>query len=301
MRFNKGEDSNDEKLAHQMASLCDVFIMDAFATAHRAQASTVGIAEFAPIAAAGPLLSAELDALGAVLKSPKRPLIAIVGGAKVSSKLLVLESLLKKVDCLILGGGIANTFLKAKGVSIGSSLYEPDLVPIAKKLFIEAANNHVQIVLPLDVIVAEEISEQASLREVMVSSPDESKIKDSDKITDREKILDVGSKTCAHYNSILSDAGTILWNGPVGVFEYRNFASGTRALSESIAASKAFSIAGGGETLAAIEQFGVAEKISYISTGGGAFLEYLEGKTLPAVQILEQRGTPHVSDLAKGE
>lgn len=278
VRFNVGEESNDETLAKRMAALCDIFIMDAFATAHRVQASTVGVAKFAPIAAAGPLLSKEIEALSKVLGSPQKPLVAIVGGAKVSSKLLVLKSLIQKVDTLIVGGGIANTFLVAEGYSMGDSLFEPDLVATARELLKLAKDRGVTIVVPIDGIVAKEISENA-----------EKRITDFSDIQPTEKILDVGPKTSERYDALLKNAGTILWNGPVGVFELEAFGEGTKQLAKAIANAKAFSIAGGGETVAAIEKYRVSKKISYISTGGGAFLEMLEGKTLPAVAILEER------------
>lgn len=273
VRFNKGEKKDDEALARKMAALCDVFVMDAFGTAHRAQASTHGVARFAPIACAGPLLVAELDALGQALEAPKRPLIAIVGGSKVSSKLSVLERLAEVADQVIVGGGIANTFIKAAGYEVGASLVEPDLMDEAKRL---AASG--SFPLPMDVIVADHFAEDA-----------EARVKAIDDVAAGEMILDIGPKTAAAYADQLAGAGTIVWNGPVGVFEFPNFAAGTRALAEAIAASPAFSLAGGGDTLAAIDQFGISDRISYISTGGGAFLEFVEGKTLPAVAVLEQR------------
>lgn len=279
VRFNPGELDNNPELSKKMASLCDVFIMDAFATAHRKEASTYGIAEYANVAVAGPLLMNELNALSKIFKNPKKPLVAIVGGAKISSKLLVLKSLLKIVDTLIVGGGIANTFMAALGFSIGKSLVEPDLIPVAKELLQFAKEKHIQIITPIDVVVSKEISSHSPAREI-----------DCDNIAVDEKIGDVGKKTTALYSDILKNAGTILWNGPLGIFELEAFSKGTETLAKGIAHSNAFSVAGGGETLAAIDQFGVQEKISYISTGGGAFLEYLEGKTLPAIEILEKKG-----------
>ncbi len=278
VRFNVGEESNDETLSRKMASLCEVFVMDAFASAHRAHASTVGIAKYASQAVAGPLLAAELHALSLVMKHPQHPLVAIVGGAKVSSKLSVLKSLLDLVDVLIVGGGIANTFIAANGNSVGSSLYEPELINTAKELQAYAKQKKVEIIIPQDVVLATENANTAKTR-----------ITDCKDIKPDEKILDVGPRTRAKYAEILKDAGTILWNGPVGMFEIPAFEAGTKALSLAIAESKAYSVAGGGETLAAIDKFGIKDKISYVSTGGGAFLEYLEGKTLPAVAILEAR------------
>lgn len=277
VRFNLGEEANDPKLAQQMAALCDVFIMDAFGSAHRAQASTVGIADYAKIAAAGPLLLAELEALNKALKNPKRPLVAIVAGSKVSSKLLVLESLLNIVDILILGGGIANTFIAAQNCSVGSSLYEPNLIPKAKELMAIAEKKGVVLRIPQDVVVATEISEAA-----------ETRITSIHEIKAQEKILDVGPESLTIYNSDIQQAGTILWNGPIGVFEVSPFSKGTETLAKSIGRSSAFSIAGGGETLAAIDKYNVKDQISYISTGGGAFLEMIEGKTLPAVAVLDR-------------
>ncbi len=271
VRFNKGEKKDDEQLAKAYASLCDLFVMDAFGTAHRAQASTHGVAKFAPIACAGPLLSAELDALEQALADPAKPMLAIVGGSKVSTKLEVLESLSDKVDQLIVGGGIANTFLAAQGYSVGKSLCEHDLIPTAKKLL-----EKVSIPLPVDVVVAKEFSEKA-----------EATIKTVDSLDDDDMILDIGPKTAEQFAEIIKAAKTIIWNGPVGVFEFPAFSKGTEAVSKAIADSEGFSIAGGGDTLAAIDQFGITEKVSYISTGGGAFLEYVEGKTLPAVAVLD--------------
>jgi len=273
VRFNKGEKKDDEALSKQYAALCDVFVMDAFGTAHRAQASTHGVAKFAPIACAGPLLSAELDALGKALTNPARPMVAVVGGSKVSTKLTVLESLSKIADQLVVGGGIANTFVAAKGYNVGKSLYEPELVDEAKKLM-ETCN----IPVMTDARVATEFSETATAT-----------LKPVTEIQDNEQILDLGDDSAEVLAEILRNAKTILWNGPVGVFEFPNFRKGTEIVADAIANSGAFSIAGGGDTLAAIDLFGIADKISYISTGGGAFLEFVEGKTLPAVAMLEER------------
>lgn len=275
VRFNKGEKKNEDGLAQRMAALCDIFVMDAFGTAHRAEASTHGVAKFAPIACAGPLLAAELNALGKALEHPERPLLAIVGGSKVSSKLTVLDSLVSVVDQLIVGGGIANTFLVAKGFNVGKSLYEPELVDAAKRLLTQ-----IDIPLPTDVVVAKEFSEQAVAT-----------IKAVDQVADDEMILDIGPQTSRHFSQLLLAAKTIVWNGPVGVFEIEQFSAGTKALSLAIAESSAFSIAGGGDTLAAVDKYEIADKVSYISTGGGAFLEFLEGKELPAVAILKQRNS----------
>ncbi|OIM98061.1 phosphoglycerate kinase [Idiomarina sp. MD25a] len=278
VRFNKGEKKNDDALAQQLANLCDVFVMDAFGTAHRAQASTHGVAKYAPIACAGPLLAAELDALGKALDNPKRPLVAIVGGSKVSTKLTVLESLSKVVDQLIVGGGIANTFIAAQGHNVGKSLYEKDLVPEAQRLMAAAKAKNAEIPLPVDVVTGQEFSADTLAETKPVEA-----------INDSDMVFDVGPETSAMLAEKLKAAGTIVWNGPVGVFEFEAFSKGTAAMADAIANSNAFSIAGGGDTLAAIDQFGIADKISYISTGGGAFLEFLEGKKLPAVDILEQR------------
>ncbi len=278
VRFQVGEKSNDDELAKKMASLCDVYVMDAFGTAHRAQASTHGVAKFAPIACAGPLLKKELDSLEQALSNPKRPMVAIVGGSKVSTKLTVLETLLDKVDQLIVGGGIVNTFLAATGKTVGKSLYEADLVDTAKSLMANAQEKNTQIPLPTDVVCAKEFSETA---EAVVKSVD-------DVIAD-DLILDIGPKSAEQLATLMQDAGTIVWNGPVGVFEFDAFANGTKVMAKAIADSAAFSIAGGGDTLAAVDKFGLEEKISYISTGGGAFLEYLEGRALPAVEILKER------------
>jgi phosphoglycerate kinase len=277
VRFNVGEEADDDALSIRMAALCDVFVMDAFGTAHRAQASTNGVARHAPIACAGPLLVAELDALGKALESPKRPLTAIIGGSKVSTKIEVLQSLSTKVDELILGGGIANTVIAASGVSVGKSLYEKDMLEFAAKL-LRGEFGKAKIPLPTDVVVATSLDAGVKGR-----------IKKVRDVASDEMILDIGPETAALYAERLGSAGTIVWNGPLGVFENAEFAAGTRRVAEAIAASSAFSIAGGGDTLAAIEQFGVDDRISYISTGGGAFLEFLEGKTLPAVATLERR------------
>jgi len=274
VRFNTGEKENQDSLARRYASLCDVFVMDAFGSAHRSEASTVGVAKFAQTACAGPLLLAELSALGKALDNPARPLTAIVGGSKASSKLAVLNALSERCDQLIVGGGIANCFLAAAGFSVGQSLYEPDLLDAARAIAVK-----VNIPLPIDVVVAKAFVEDA-----------EPKVKSIDKIAEDEMILDIGPKTAVHFAGLLKDSGTILWNGPVGVFEWAAFSSGTRTLAAAIAESPAFSIAGGGDTLAAIDQFSVAAKMSYISTGGGAFLEFVEGKTLPALAALMTHG-----------
>ncbi|MBI5447198.1 MAG: phosphoglycerate kinase [Gammaproteobacteria bacterium] len=278
VRFNKGEKTNSIELSKKMAALCDVFVMDAFATAHRTEASTYGMAQFAPVACAGPLLVSELEALGRALQNPNHPLLAIVGGAKVSSKLHVLEFLIKHVNVLLLGGGIANTFIAEAGYAVGRSLYEVDLLPEAKRLMALAKQKGVIVPLPLDVVVSENISEAA-----------EATIKSIEQVGPAEKIVDIGPKTIAYYCELISQAKTILWNGPVGVFEMTPFSKGTADIAQAIANSQAFSVAGGGDTIAAIDKFQVADRISYISTGGGAFLEYVEGKTLPAVSMLEQR------------
>lgn len=277
VRFNKGEKSDDETLAKQYAALCDVFVMDAFGTAHRAQASTHGVAKFAKEACAGPLLSAELEALGKALDNPARPLVAIVGGSKVSTKLTVLESLASKVDQLIVGGGIANTFIAAQGYNVGKSLYEESLVPEAKRLMQAAIDNNGEIPVPTDVVTGTEFSQ---------STP--ATLKAVDSVDDADMIFDIGPETAKALAAIIKKAGTIVWNGPVGVFEFDQFGEGTRALAMAIADSDAFSIAGGGDTLAAVDKYGIEDKVSYISTGGGAFLEFLEGKTLPAVAILDR-------------
>jgi phosphoglycerate kinase len=274
-RMNKGEKKNDDTLAQRMAKLCDVYVNDAFGTAHRAEATTHGLAKFAAVACAGPLLAAELDALGKALAHPKRPLVAIVAGSKVSTKLTILRALAAKVDSLIVGGGIANTFVLAAGGKIGKSLAEPDLVGEAKAILAEFPG---KVPVPTDAVVAQEFSATAR--------PETKAIAD---ILPGDLILDIGPATVAALKAVITRAGTIVWNGPVGVFEFDAFAGGTRAIGEAIAASPAFSIAGGGDTLAAIAKYGLAEKIGYISTGGGAFLEFLEGKTLPAVAMLEMR------------
>jgi phosphoglycerate kinase len=279
VRFLAGEKACDEDLSRRMANLCDVFVMDAFGTAHRAQASTFGVARFAPVACAGPLLSAELDALKKAMDHPARPMVAIVGGSKVSTKLTVLDSLADIVDQLIVGGGIANTFIAAAGHDVGKSLYEADMVDMAREL---AANkeDRADILVPVDVVTAKEFSADAT-----------AEIKSVSDVAPDDLILDIGPETVAQFAEILKTAGTIVWNGPVGVFEFDQFGEGSKALAQAIAESPAFSIAGGGDTLAAIDKYGVAEKISYISTGGGAFLEFIEGKKLPAVAILEKRVT----------
>ena len=273
VRFNLGEKSDDESLSRAYAALCDIFVMDAFGTAHRAQASTHGVAKHAPVACAGPLLAGELSALELALSNPARPMVAIVGGSKVSTKLTVLETLSDKVDQLVVGGGIANTFLAANGNTVGKSLCEHDLIPVAQALL-----HKVSIPLPADVVTAKAFSEDA-----------EAHLKFASDVTEDDMIFDIGPEAAKQVAEIIAGAGTILWNGPVGVFEFEQFASGTRAVAEAIADSNAFSLAGGGDTLAAIDQFDIADKVSYISTGGGAFLEYVEGKTLPAVAMLELR------------
>lgn len=278
VRFNVGEKKDDESLAKKLAALCDVFVMDAFGTAHRAQASTHGVAKYAPVACAGPLLAAELDALGKALQQPKRPLVAIVGGSKVSTKLTVLESLSQVVDQLIVGGGIANTFVAAQGHNVGKSLYEADLTDEASRLMAAAKAKGGDIPIPVDVVTGKAFSEDAKAETKAV-----------DAVADDDMIFDIGPETAKQLAELLKSAGTIVWNGPVGVFEFDQFGYGTEALANAIADSDAFSIAGGGDTLAAIDKYGIADKISYISTGGGAFLEFLEGKKLPAVAVLEAR------------
>jgi phosphoglycerate kinase len=275
VRFETGEKSNDDTLAKKMALLCDIFVNDAFATAHRAQASTHGVAKFAPLACAGPLLLKEIEALGQAFENPAKPMTAIVGGSKVSTKLTVLESLMEKIDQLIIGGGIANTFLKANGHNIGKSLYEADLIPAAITLMSEAEKQNKEIPLPVDVVCGKQFSKDAKATVKLISE-----------IEDDDLIMDVGPKTASLYAEILKQSKTILWNGPLGVFEFDQFGHGTQALAEAIASSSAFSVAGGGDTLSAISKYNVTEKISYISTGGGAFLEFLEGKQLPALAIL---------------
>jgi phosphoglycerate kinase len=277
-RFNKGEKKDDEALAKKMAALCDVYVNDAFATAHRAEATTHGIARFAPVACAGPLLAAEVGALTKALRQPARPLVAIVGGAKVSTKLTILAALSQKVDQLIVGGGIANTFMLAVGMKIGKSLCEPDLVEEARRVIAAVEAKGGRVPLPIDVVCAKEFSASAAATTKPVGQ-----------VADDDLILDVGPRTTAALAQMLGQAGTIVWNGPLGVFEHDQFAGGTKALAQAIAASKAFSLAGGGETVAALAKFGVTDKIGYVSTAGGAFLEFLEGKTLPAIEILEQR------------
>jgi len=278
VRFNAGEKSNDESLSRQYAALCDIFVMDAFGTAHRAQASTHGAGQYAPLACAGPLLAAELDALGKALDQPASPVVAIVGGSKVSTKLTVLESLSGFADQLIPGGGIANTFIAAAGFNVGKSLVETDLIPEAKRLVEQARQQGRDIPIPTDVVCGKAFSEDAA-----------AEIKPVDQVTDDDMILDIGPQTAAKFAEILQQAATIVWNGPVGVFEFDQFGEGTRVVAQAIASSTAFSIAGGGDTLAAVDKYGIAQQISYISTGGGAFLEFLEGKQLPAVAMLEAR------------
>ncbi|MCG7531128.1 phosphoglycerate kinase [Psychrobium sp. MM17-31] len=278
VRFNQGEKKNDDELAQKLAALCDVFVMDAFGTAHRAQASTHGVAKYAPVACAGPLLAGELEALGKALDNPARPMVAIVGGSKVSTKLTVLESLSKVVDQLVVGGGIANTFIAAAGHEVGKSLYEADLIDDAKQLTANAQANGGDIPVPTDVVVAGEFSPSA-----------EATLKSVRDVSNEDMIFDIGPDSAKALCDILDNAGTIVWNGPVGVFEFDQFGEGTKAIAQAIANSSAFSIAGGGDTLAAVDKYDIADKVSYISTGGGAFLEFLEGKKLPAVAILEER------------
>ena len=277
-RGNKGEKKNDDTLARKMAALCDVYVNDAFGTAHRAEATTHGIAKYAPVACAGPLMAAELDSLGKALEKPARPLLAIVAGSKVSSKLTILKSLASKVDQLIVGGGIANTFMLATGMCIGKSLAEPDLVGEAQTIIDIMKSRGAQVPLPVDVVVADDLSVLARANPIEATA-----------VRGDDLILDVGAKTARIFADLIAKAGTIVWNGPVGVFEYDQFAGGTKAIAQAIAASKAFSIAGGGDTLAAVAKYRIADKVSYISTGGGAFLEFLEGKKLPAVEVLELR------------
>jgi phosphoglycerate kinase len=278
VRFNVGEKKDSEGLARRMAALCDIFVMDAFGTAHRAEASTHGVARFAPVACAGPLLVGELDALQRALEQPKRPLVAIVAGSKVSTKLTILEALLEKVDRLIVGGGIANTFLAATGVDVGKSLCEMDMRDTCRRLIARARERGSDIPLPTDVVVATEFAATAH-----------ADVRSIHDVRPGELILDIGPDTAERLAKLIADAGTVLWNGPVGVFEFDQFGEGTRTIASAIAGSKAFSLAGGGDTLAAIEKYGVEEGISYISTGGGAFLEFVEGKRLPAVAVLEER------------
>jgi phosphoglycerate kinase len=278
VRFNKGEKKDADDLARRMAALCDVYVMDAFGTAHRAEASTHGVAKYAPLVCAGPLLVSELSALETALLKPARPLLAIVAGSKVSTKLTVLESLLSKVDQLIVGGGITNTFLAALGFNVGKSLYEPNMLDICKRLLEQSKQRGIVIPMPTDVVVATEISATA-----------EADVKNVGNVSAEDMILDIGPDSAEAMAKLVAAAGTILWNGPVGVFEFEQFGEGTRTLAMAIARSKAFSLAGGGDTLAAIEKYDIEDSISYISTGGGAFLEFVEGKKLPAVEILEQR------------
>jgi len=280
VRFNTGEKADDEGLSRKMAALCDVFVMDAFGTAHRAQASTHGVARFAPVACAGPLLATELEALGKALDAPARPMAAIVGGSKVSTKLTVLESLSHIVDQLIPGGGIANTFIAAAGYPVGNSLVESDLIDQAKKLIDDATASGGEIPIPTDVVVGKAFSADTPAI-----------IKTVAEVAEDDMIFDIGPETAARFARMMHDAGTIVWNGPVGVFEFDQFGEGTRILGEAIAGSSAFSIAGGGDTLAAVDKYNITQGISYISTGGGAFLEFLEGRTLPAVAMLEQRAS----------
>ncbi len=281
VRFNVGEKGNDEDLARTMASLCDVFVMDAFGTAHRAQASTHGVAKFAPLACAGPLLIGEIDALDRAMRDPARPVVAIVGGSKVSTKLTVLKKLVEIVDLLIVGGGIANTFIAAAGHAVGESLFESELVDEARSLM-SPVSGRAEIPVPEDVVVATEITESASPQ-----------VRQIDEVQAGEMILDIGPETSIRYAGLLKSAGTIVWNGPLGVFEIDQFGAGTESVARAVAESPAFSIAGGGDTLAALEKYGVTDRISYISTGGGAFLEYLEGSALPAISVLEQRAAGH--------
>ncbi|EMT5438381.1 phosphoglycerate kinase [Stenotrophomonas maltophilia] len=278
-RMNVGEGKDDEALSKKYAALCDVFVMDAFGTAHRAQASTHGVIRFAPVAAGGPLLMAELDALAQALDAPAKPLLAIVAGSKVSTKLELLANLVGKVDQLIVGGGIANTFIAAAGYNVGKSLYEPDLLDTAKKIVADAKARGADIPLPVDVVTAKQFLPDAA-----------AEVKAVDAVAEDDLILDIGPQTAAQYAQLIDKAGTVVWNGPVGVFEFEAFSKGTEALARAIASSPAFSIAGGGDTLAAVDKFDIAKDVSYISTGGGAFLEFLEGKTLPAVAALDARG-----------
>jgi phosphoglycerate kinase len=278
VRFNKGEKKDADDLSKRMAALCDIYVMDAFGTAHRAEASTHGVAKYAPVACAGPLLVNELSALETALENPGRPLLAVVAGSKVSTKLTVLESLLTKVDLMVVGGGITNTFLAALGFNVGKSLYEPAMLDICKRLLDQSKKRGISIPMPTDVVVAKEFSAKA-----------EADVKNVSAVAADEMILDIGPDSAEAIAKLVGSAGTILWNGPVGVFEFPQFGEGTRTLAMAIARSKAFSLAGGGDTLAAIEKYGIEDSISYISTGGGAFLEFVEGKKLPAVEILEQR------------
>lgn len=278
VRFNSGEGDNEIGLSQKMAHLCDVFVMDAFATSHRTEASTCGIIQFAPIACAGPLLTQEIEALTNIMNNPKHPVVAIVGGSKVSTKLALLETLSQKVDFLLIGGGIANTFIAAEGYTVGKSLYEPDLIDEAERLSLTAKKRGAEIPVPTDVIVGERLSEES-----------ESSVRLVSQIDDDEKIYDIGPDTAKHFANIIKKAKTILWNGPVGAFEVEQFSKGTQIIAKAVADSAGFSVAGGGDTLAAIEAYGIADKIDYISTGGGAFLSFLEGKALPAIIALEER------------
>lgn len=278
VRFNHGETDNNVELSKKMAALCDVYVMDAFATSHRAESSTYGVIKYAKQACAGPLLLSELDALNKIMEKPTHPVVAIVGGSKVSTKLALLDSLVKKVDYLIIGGGIANTFLAAEGYTVGKSLHEPDLIDEAERLTIEAKDRRAEIPVPVDVVVAEKFSEDADVYVRLISQ-----------IDDNEKIFDVGPDTIKNFTAIIKKAKTILWNGPVGAFEIDEFGKGTQAIAKAIAESKAFKVAGGGDTLAAIEKYRISNKIDYISTGGGAFLTVLEGKKLPVIAALEER------------
>jgi phosphoglycerate kinase len=282
VRFNHGETDDSQELARKMAALCDVYVMDAFATAHRSESSTCGIVKYAKVAAAGPLLLVELEALQNIMQNPKHPIVAIVGGSKVSTKLALLDSLSQKVDTLIIGGGIANTFIAAEGYTVGRSLYEPDLIDEAERLSMNARKRGAEIPIPTDVVVADKLSEEA-----------ESSVRLVSQIDDNEKILDLGPDTIKKLVGFIKKAKTILWNGPVGAFEVEQFAEGTEAIAKAIAESKGYSVAGGGDTLAAIEKYQIADKIDYISTGGGAFLSFLEGKPLPAIVALEEFAAKH--------
>ncbi len=279
VRFNTGEKANDEALSRQYAKLCDIFVMDAFGTAHRAQASTYGVGEYAPVACSGPLLTGELKALSQAMDNPARPLVALVGGSKVSTKLTVLESLSTVVDKLIVGGGIANTFIAADGHNVGKSLYEEDLVPVARSLKVAASEAGGDIPVPTDVVCGKEFSEISAAATMAVTE-----------VSDDDMIFDIGPQTAEVLADIIRNAGTIVWNGPVGVFEFDQFGNGTKTIANAIAESKAFSVAGGGDTLAAVDKYDIADKVSYISTGGGSFLEFLEGKKLPVLNMLEKQG-----------
>jgi phosphoglycerate kinase len=287
VRFNHGETDNNVELAKKMAALCDVFVMDAFATSHRMESSTYGVVKHAKEACAGPLMLSELEAIGKIMDNPAHPVLAIVGGSKVSTKLALLDSLVKKVDALIIGGGIANTFLAAEGYTVGKSLYEPDLIDEAERMTLEAKKRGAEVPLPIDVVVAEKLSEDAEAYVRLVSQ-----------IDDNEKVFDMGPDTIKTFVSLIKKAKTILWNGPIGAFEIEEFAHGTEAIAKAIADSKAFKVAGGGDTLAAIEKYHIYDKIDYISTGGGAFLTVLEGKTLPVMKVLEERHTPKKEKVA---